>query len=107
MSTSGLVTLYCTCPNAALAEHIAKTLVQERLAACANVSAGITSFYYWEGQLQQDQEVSVLLKSTAGLADLAIARIKALHSVQTPAIIVWPIETGFAPYLQWVKANTR
>jgi periplasmic divalent cation tolerance protein len=107
MSASGLVTLYVTCPDNTHAEQIAKTLVQERLAACANVLPGITSFYFWEGQLEQETEVALLLKSTASLAELAIARIKALHPAQIPAITVWPIETGFAPYLQWVKGNTR
>jgi periplasmic divalent cation tolerance protein len=103
MSETGIVTLYVTYPDTASAETAAHTLVDERLVACANLLPGITSFYYWEGKLRRDSECALLLKTSAGFADRAMARLKALHPNTLPCITMWPVENGYAPYLRWVK----
>jgi periplasmic divalent cation tolerance protein len=106
MSQTGVVTIYATFGDAAAADAAATTLVTERLAACGTILPGATSVYRWQGKLERASEAVLLLKTTAGAADQAIARLKALHAYELPAIAVWPVDTGFAPYLRWVKDQT-
>jgi periplasmic divalent cation tolerance protein len=103
MSETGVVTLYATFPDAASAQTAAHTLVDERLVACANLLPGMTSIYHWDGKVQSETECAVLLKTSAGFADRAIARLKALHPNALPCITMWPVDNGHAPYLRWVK----
>ena len=101
------VSLYITAATQAEAETIARALVNERLAACANVLGPIRSFYWWEGKVRDEPEVAFLLKTRAGLAERAIARVKELHSYSVPCVVAWPIVAGNAAYLDWVRAETR
>ena len=101
------VTLYITAATEAEAETIARALVTERLAACANVLGPIRSFYWWEGKLRDEPEVAFLLKTRASLAERAIARVKELHSYSVPCVVAWAIAAGNAAYLDWVRAETR
>jgi periplasmic divalent cation tolerance protein len=103
MSDTGVVTLYATFPDAGSAQEIVTVLVTERLVACANVLPGITSVFRWDGKVQARAEAAAILKTSAGSADRAIARLKALHPDDVPCVTMWPVENGFAPYLRWVK----
>lgn len=103
MSETGVVTLYATFPDPATAARIAGVLVDERLVACANILPGATSIYHWDGKVRSESEACVLFKTSAGFADRAIARLKALHPATVPCITAWPVENGYAPYLRWVK----
>jgi periplasmic divalent cation tolerance protein len=103
MSETGVVTLYATFPDATVAHTIVTTLVTERLVACANLLPDVTSVFHWDGKVQSKTEAAALLKTSAGSADRAIARIKALHPDAVPCITMWPVENGYAPYLRWVK----
>jgi len=105
MSLSPLIIL-CTCPDLATAERIAETVVGERLAACVNIVPGLTSIYYWEGQIQRDAELLLLIKTRQEIYPLLEARIRQLHPYQIPEIIALPIQTGAAAYLDWIAANT-
>ena len=106
MSLSPLIIL-CTCPDLATAERIAETVVGERLAACVNIVPGLTSIYYWEGQIQRDAELLLLIKTRQEIYPLLEARIRQLHPYQIPEIIALPIQTGAAAYLDWIADNTR
>ncbi len=106
MTVPAAVSLYVTTANQTEAETIARTLVTERLAACANVLGPIRSFYWWQGAVQNEAEVAVLLKTRASLADRAIARVKQLHSYSVPCVVAWPIAAGDPAYLEWVAAET-
>ncbi|MFZ1325330.1 MAG: divalent-cation tolerance protein CutA [Candidatus Contendobacter sp.] len=106
METPAVVIL-CTCPDQAIAERIAATVVDERLAACVNLAPGLVSFYRWEGQIQRDTELLLLIKTRADLYPALEARLRALHPYQTPEIIALPIQAGLAAYLDWIRDSTE
>lgn len=97
----------CNCPDTIVAEQLAQYLVEEKLAACVNIIPNVQSFYLWENKLVKDQEVTLLIKTTAFCFDELEKAIKKLHTYQTPEIIVLPIINGHQPYLNWLKENTR
>lgn len=107
MSASDLVSVWVTCANTDEAEKLAGALVEERLAACANVLPGVTSIYRWQGAVQRDAEVGLLLKTRGELFDRVAARIRDLHGYEVPCVVAWPIEDVSEPYAQWVRAQTR
>ncbi len=105
MTDSVLLTL-CTCPDESVAFSLAETLVEEGLAACVNLLPGVRSLYYWQGKLQHDTEVILLIKSAAsGFPDLA-ARLSELHPYDLPEIMAFPISHGLTDYLNWVTTCT-
>ena len=81
---------------------IAKALVEEHLAACVNIT-GVTSVYRWKGDLCQDREQLLIIKTIRERVDAVISRIVALHSYELPEMIVLPITGGYLPYLQWLR----
>ena len=85
---------------------IGRALVEERLAACANVFAGVKSLYWWEGAVQEDDEVILILKTRSGRLERLIERAKALHSYECPCIVAFPIAAGHPDYLDWIAAET-
>jgi periplasmic divalent cation tolerance protein len=104
--TDALVVLV-TAPGADRAAEIARALVEERLAACGNVVPGLRSIYRWEGRVQDDAEALLLLKTTRDRFEALRERILALHPYQVPEVIALPVEAGSAPYLEWIRAETR
>ena len=88
-----------TCATLDEAKKIAKTLVEERLAACVNIMPQIFSIYEWEG-LQEDSEVLLLIKTRS--LELVEERIKELHSYEVPEIIAIEIKDGSQEYLEWM-----
>ena len=106
-SSSGYVTVFVTAANKDEAEVIARTLVQDRLVACANVMDVVTSYFRWEGKVQTEDEVVLLAKSRSALFPDIEARVKELHSYDCPCIVAWPIEEGSADYLAWIEAETK
>jgi len=99
--------VFCTCPDQAVAERLAAALVDERLAACVNLVAGITSIYRWEDQVQRDSECLLIIKTRQIIYPLLETRLQELHPYETPEIIALPIQAGAAPYLNWLAANTE
>lgn len=98
-----------TCGSLAEAERIAEAVVTERLAACVNVLGGgspVRSFYVWEGALQRDEEILLIMKTREAAVPTLEARIKALHGYSTPEFIVVPVMAGSSEYLGWVVQNT-
>jgi periplasmic divalent cation tolerance protein len=88
-------------------ERIATTVVTEQLAACVNIVGPISSIYRWDHQVQRDEEWLLVMKSRAALFDDLAARVKALHSYQTPEVIAVPIASGSQTYLEWLLGATR
>jgi len=103
---SGIVTVYATFADAAEADRIARILVEERLAACANILGPCRSIYRWQGAVEQADEVAVLFKTRAEGAQALVARLGELHSYDVPAAIVWPIADALPAYTQWVRDET-
>ena len=101
-------TLLCisTAPDRATAERIARTLVDERLAACVNLLPGVTSVYRWQGKVETGEEVLMLAKTTAKGLEALTARIAALHPYDVPEVIALDITGGLLAYLEWIAAET-
>ena len=106
MSGAAIVTVYATFASATEAEHIARTVVEERLAACANILGACRSIYRWQGTIEEGDEVAALFKTRAALAERLIARVAELHSYDVPAAVVWPIADALPAYADWVRAET-
>ncbi|MBE2249447.1 MAG: divalent-cation tolerance protein CutA [Myxococcus sp.] len=96
-----------TAPNEASAARLARTLVEERLVACANLVPKIRSIYRWKGKIEDAPEVLVLLKTRGPAVEALIARVKALHSYSVPEVLELPVNRAFAPYLDWVWEETE
>lgn len=103
---SSPVLVYMTAATRDEALAIGRTLVEERLAACVNVLGGMTSLYWWDGAVQQDEEVAFLAKTRQGLVDPLIERVKALHSYDCPCVVSLPIQDGNVAFLQWIQDQT-
>ncbi|HEX6374925.1 MAG TPA: divalent-cation tolerance protein CutA [Allosphingosinicella sp.] len=103
---SGIVTVYATFGSEAEARAIARTLVEERLAACANILGACHSVYRWQGAVEEAEEVAVLFKTRAEAADALIARLAELHSYDVPAAVAWPIVAALDSYRGWIIAET-
>ena len=101
------VWLYLTAAERGEAEAIARTLVEERLAACANVLGDIRSFYWWEGEVQDEPEVAFVAKTRPELVDAVVARVKEMHSYSCPCVVALPIAGGNPDFLAWIEAETR
>ncbi len=104
--TDALVVLV-TAPSPDRAAEIARALVDERLAACGNVVAGLRSIYRWEGKVQDEEEALLLLKTTRARFDALRDRVLALHPYEVPEVIALPVEAGSARYLAWIAGETR
>ena len=103
MGAEPLVVL-CTCPDEATASGIARALVEEGLAACANALPVVVSTYRWQGEIHEDREVLLLIKSNATAFEALEARIRALHPYELPEVVAIPIVRGSAAYLSWLQA---
>ncbi len=97
------IVVFNTVPDIKLAEKIAETLVREHLAACCNIVPHVTSIYFWEGRVQKDAEVLLIIKTSELKYEALEQRIKALHSYTVPEIIALPIENGSEEYLNWIR----
>jgi len=100
-----VISVYAVFADAAEAERIGKTVVDERLAACVNVLVPIRSIYRWQGQIEQADEVAAIFKTTDASADALIARIAGLHSYEVPCVTSWPVGKILPAYAVWVQEN--
>jgi periplasmic divalent cation tolerance protein len=102
-SASGPVVLVLTTLGAdADAASLARTLVEERLAACVNILPVMTSVYRWKGAIEQDREQQLVIKTTAGRLPALEVRLQALHPYEVPEFLVVPASGGSAAYTAWV-----
>ena len=102
----GYRSIYITTEDENEARRIGRTLVEEKLAACVNIHP-IQSIYRWEGKIQEEGEIALLVKTTAELVDQVISRVKELHSYEVPCIVSLPIEKGYPDYLRWIEESTK
>jgi periplasmic divalent cation tolerance protein len=106
MSTTALMVL-TTCPDKAMADAIAKRLIETGLAACVQLGHSVESYYAWQGEVCQSVEVPLQIKCLAVHYHAIEQVIVELHSYQVPEIIALPIEQGLTTYLQWIKETTK
>ncbi len=100
------IVVIVTASNEDEAAKIGRALVDERLAACANIVPKIRSIYRWEGKVQDEPEALMLIKSTDDKFEEIEARVKELHSYSVPEIIALPIGAGSSDYLSWIEEST-
>lgn len=100
-----IVTVYAVFADVGEAERIGRRVVEERLAACANILAPCRSVYRWKGAIESAQEVPAIFKTDSHQADALIERIAALHSYEVPCITVAPIERLLRSYADWVEES--
>jgi periplasmic divalent cation tolerance protein len=101
------VFVYTTFETEADARRVGEILVKERLAACVNLFDNIHSIYRWQGKVEQTSECAMFIKTRRGLVEPVLARTKALHSYDTPALVTLPLGEGDPDYLDWVRAQTQ
>lgn len=98
--------VYCCVPDQDVADRIARTLVEESLAACVSRLPGVVSTYRWEGETRIDAELLLLIKTTRARFEALRARIVALHPYELPEVIAVDVALGHEPYLAWVADAT-
>jgi periplasmic divalent cation tolerance protein len=102
---TGALVVLCTAPTVEVAAALARALVEARLAACGNVVPGLRSIYRWQGRVEDQPEVLLVLKTTRerfpALRDELVRR----HPYEVPEVLALPVETGSATYLEWLAAQ--
>jgi periplasmic divalent cation tolerance protein len=101
------VLVYTTYPSIVEAERCGRVLVERRLCACVNILPGMISHYWWQGAIERGEEVVMIIKTRAALAEQAAAAVKELHSYTTPALMVIALESVDQAYLAWLMAETE
>ncbi len=99
--SSGKIVVLITTPKGE-GRRIAKSIVDKRLAACVNVVDGITSFYWWKGEIQEDSEELLIVKTRSDVLEKLISEVKKIHPYTVPEIIALPIIHGNSDYLKWI-----
>lgn len=102
------ILIVCTnCPDIPTAQRIARALVEQRLAACVNQLAPVSSTYRWQGAIEQATEVPLMIKCTRERYPLLEQALRELHPYTVPEIVALPVVAGYAPYLRWVDDETQ
>ena len=99
--------MFSTASSSEEATKVAQALVETHLAACVNIVPGVRSLYFWEGKVQDDAELLLVIKTRAKLVDQVTAKIKELHSYSVPEAIALPILGGSKDYLRWLEEVTQ
>lgn len=108
MDKNMFIVILITAPSLEIGKQIARRLVEQNLAACVNIISPVRSIYRWEGQIHEDEETLLIVKSRAELfVDHVIPAVKAIHPYQVPEIIALPIQSGLDAYLEWLQKETR
>ncbi|GHD32264.1 divalent cation tolerance protein [Nocardiopsis kunsanensis] len=107
MSSDDAVRVETTVDTEEGARNVARSVVEHQVAACAQVSGPITSFYRWEGRVQNDPEWIVVIKTTSDRLDALTSRILDVHPYDVPEIVAVPVVGGNPAYLDWVREETR
>lgn len=98
--------VYITAEHASEARAIGRALVEERLAACANILEGKHSLYRWEGEIQEETEAVLIAKTREDLVAALTERVIALHSYDCPCVVAMPIAGGNNAFIEWIHAET-
>ena len=100
------VLVYTTWPSIVEAEQAGGKIVGKRLAACVNILPGMVSHYWWQGKVERAEEVVMLVKTRASLAEAVGAAVKELHSYTTPCVMALPVESADPAYHKWIVDET-
>jgi periplasmic divalent cation tolerance protein len=100
------VLVYTTWPSIVEAERAGRIIVERRLAACVNILPGMISHYWWEGEIERAEEVVMIIKTRASMAEPVRGAVKELHSYTTPAFTVLPVVDIDREYHAWITRET-
>ena len=89
------------------AKKLLKQLLTERVVACGNITPSVASMYWWQGEIQDDQESFIFMETTAAKINEALNRIEELHPYEVPKILSWKPQSVNGPYLNWLKTETN
>jgi len=103
----GVCVVLVTAPNPEVAAKLGRSIVEERLAACVNVVPAIRSIYRWKGEVQDDSESLLVVKTRKDGVERLRERVVALHPYEVPEVIALDVTRGHKPYLDWVLAEAR
>lgn len=95
-----------TLPDRTSAEQLAGALIECRAAACVNVLAECSSFYRWQGKVENSNEIPLLIKTTQSAYPRLEQEILTRHPYELPEIVAVPLSAGLPDYLQWVAQET-
>ncbi len=98
--------LYITASDMDEAKTVARSLVESRLAACANVIGAMESFYWWQGKLEEAREVVIIAKTRDDLVEAAVAKVREVHSYDLPCVVAVAITGGNPEFLDWITDET-
>ena len=107
MSSDDILVVLCTTDSAESAAGMARELVGRQLAACVNVIPGVRSFYRWQGEIAEDGEHLLVIKTRAARLEEARTCIRELHPYDLPEVIALPVQDGDGDYLDWVRQSTE
>ena len=100
------VFVYTTYPSLVEAERAGRSLVERRLCACVNILSAMVSYYWWQGAVERGDEVVMIIKTRAALAEAVRVAVKEMHSYTTPAVLVIPVESVDPDYQAWILRET-
>jgi periplasmic divalent cation tolerance protein len=106
MATETRVVL-CSVPNDQVGEQIARALLEEHLAACVNILPGVRSLYRWQGAIQDDRELMLVIKTRSDRYERLEQRVRELHPYEVCEVVALEVTEGSRPYLDWVLGETR
>jgi len=101
------IVIYCTVPNKKEGKEIAVALVENHLAACVNIMDKMESVFSWDGELNEEKEVLLMIKTKKELFEMVKPMIQKLHSYTVPEIIALPIIDADETYLKWIAHETK
>lgn len=96
--------VFCTCPSKDMAEKLARTVIEAKLAACTNIVPQITSIYRWQNTIETDSEVQLILKTRQDKLDSLEELVQQHHPYEVPEWLVLPILQGSQAYLDWMDS---
>ncbi len=104
---SDKILVYMTAGSMEEARTLARTIIYEKLAACVNVLDNMESWFMWEGEVQNDNEVVVLAKTTTGIFPDLVDKVKTVHSYDCPCIVSLSINDGNTDFLAWIGEEVK
>lgn len=101
------IIIYCTCPNIETADRISRLIIRNHMAACVNQIKGVTSIYEWEGKIEQENEVLLIIKTTEKRFEAIKQLVSEEHPYELPELIAVPVTQGLPDYLEWITQCTK
>ena len=98
--------VYVTTADVAQARRIGRALIESRMAACVNILDGMKSIYWWDGEIEEDDETVLIIKTRTALVDAVIERVEELHDARTPCVLEIAVRRGNRDFLDWIDNET-